>query len=265
MTGELTRQELLKLASQRYPYVLLAIALAAQAAAMLVLGLRRPESSLDVLTGAQLWSEGALAGLRLSAYIVLVTGAMSLSGEFSQGTAKTWLVLPLTRRHWLAGKLLSLLALSAALVAAVAALAWLVTAFTAGWGDVAREGITLHRAAEVQRHLALSVALTVLLMAPVCAFGMLVGLLFPSPGAAVAVAVLLGTTLDAAANLFDSMGRFIFFAYLTQPFATVGRIGKGMAYQWQPVLTWGLGVSAATLLVLLAVLFVRLEKMDIPG
>ena len=47
--------------------------------------------------------------------------------------------------------------------------------------------------------------------------------------------------------------------------ATVGRIGKGMAYQWQPVLTWGLGVSAATLLVLLAVLFVRLEKMDIPG
>src|SRR5689334_22169981 len=144
MIRELTRQELVKLLTQRFPYFLVAVVLLLQLASMLVAALSPPASSLDVVTGVQLWADGALIGLRLTSFVVLILGAMSFSQELALGTAKTLLVLPITRRQWVIGKLLALTLVGSTLVLLVALIGAVVTAFTAGWGTVVRDGVTLY-------------------------------------------------------------------------------------------------------------------------
>ncbi len=265
MIGELTRQEGVKLFTQRFPYFLLALVLGLEAASMLVSALRAPESSLDVLTGPQLWADGAGLGLRLATYVVLILGAMSFSREFSLGTAKTVLVLPVTRRQWALGKLLAMLALAGGLVLILAGLAAGIVALTVGWGDVVREGVRVYLASQVLGQVLLAVGLTLALMAPLCAFSLLIGLYFSSSGAAVGVAVILGVILEAAVNLVDSAARYVFFYHLARPIGVVGRLGRGMPYQWEPVLTWGLGVAAVSFAVFVGWVVLRLERMDIGG
>ena len=265
MIGELTRQEGVKLFTQRFPYFLIAIVLALEAASMLIAALRPPASSLDVVTGAQLWADGAGVGLRLTTFVVLIIGAMSFSRELSLGTAKTMLVLPVTRTQWALGKLLALLLLAAALVVLVALLGFVITVATTGWGAVVREGVMLYSGAEVTRHAAAAIGITVLLMLPLCTVSLLIGLHFSSSGAAVGVAVILGVVLEAVVNLMDSAARYIFYFHLPRPFALVSRLGRGMPFQWEPILTWGLGVALASFLVFGAWLLLKLERMDIRG
>lgn len=265
MTGELTRQEAVKLLTQRFPWFLAAVVLLLQAASMLSTALRPPESSLDVLTGAQLWADGAGLGLRLTAFLVLVLGAMSFSRELSLGTAKTMLVLPITRMQWATAKLLCLFLVAAALVLLVTLLGAALVAVTPGWGAVVREGVTLYSAGQVAAHVLLAVALTFLLILPLCAGSLLIGLHFSSSGAAVGVAVILGVVLEAGVNLADFAARYVFFYYLFRPFALVARLGRGMPFQWQPVFTWGLGVALISFSVFTAWLLLRLERMDIRG
>jgi ABC-type transport system involved in multi-copper enzyme maturation permease subunit len=263
MILELARQEAIKLFSQRFAWALPVLVLALQAASMIVTALRPPETSLDALSGPQLWADGVGLGLRMSVFLLLVVGAMSFSREFSLGTAKTMLVLPIPRRHWLAGKLVALLALAAALLLAVALLAAVIVAATVGWGPVAREGVVLYTTGQALAHAAAAVAVTLPLLAPLCACALLVGLHFSSSGAAVGVAVLLGLVLETAVNLLDSGARFVFFQHLPRAILLVGRLGRGLAFQWEPILTWGLGVAAVSFAVFVAWLAWRLERMDI--
>jgi ABC-type transport system involved in multi-copper enzyme maturation permease subunit len=265
MTGELIRQEAIKLFSQRFPWFLTGLVLLLQAASMLVTALRPPESSLDVLTGAQLWADGAGLGLRLLVFLVLVLGAMSFSREFSLGTAKTMLVLPITRIQWAIAKVWCLFLIAAGLVLLVALLGAVIAAITLGWGAVVREGVMLYPADQVAGQTFLAVVLTVLLILPLCAVSLLIGLYFSSSGAAVGMAVILGVVLEAGVNLMDSIARYVFFHHLSRPFTLIGRLGRGMPLQWEPVLTWGLGTALVSFFVFIAWLMLRLEYMDIRG
>jgi hypothetical protein len=128
-----------------------------------------------------------------------------------------------------------------------------------------REGVRVYTAGQVARHVVAAVGMTALLMAPLCAFSLLIGLHFSSSGAAVGVAVILGVILEAAVNLVDVAARYVFFYYLARPLAIVGRLGRGMPYQWEPVLTWGLGVGAVSFAVFTVWLLVRLDRMDVGG
>lgn len=261
--GELIRQEAVKLASQRFPYLLAAAVVALQAVATLAAVRTPPETTLDVVNAPQVFAEGAQAGLRGAVYLLLVLGAMSLSREFSLGTAKTFLVLPLTRRSWLLAKLASLVLLAAALVLLVSGIGIGLAALTPGWSALRQEGLVLAGGALLARELATATGLTILLLAPVCAFGLLIGLHFTSSGAAVGVAVLLGAMLEAAANLVDPVGRYVFLAYVPKPFAQIGRLGRGLPYEWSGLTGWSLGVAAASFVLLAGWSLWRFERMDV--
>lgn len=262
MIRELCRQEVVRLFAYRYIYVLVMVMVLMQALRMVTMAAATAESTLDVVSAPQLWAEGLGWGLRVLVFLVLVVGAMGFSQEFSLGTAKTMLVLPVTRRAWFASKLLFLLGLAWALLLLLASLGVIITAVALGWADVARESYVIYAVSDLWDDLALAVVLTAAFLAPLCALALLVGLHFNNAGAAVGVAVLLGVVLEAVGGLAD-WGRFLFSHHLTRPAAVVGKMGRGLAYQWAPQLETGLPVALITFALLTVWALVRLEHMDV--
>lgn len=262
MIRELCRQEFVRLFAQRYIYLVLVVMVLMQALRMATLASATAESTLDVISAPQLWAEGLGWGLRVLVFLILIVGAMGFSQEFSLGTAKTMLVLPLTRRAWFVSKLLFLLGLAWAALLLLAGLGLIIAATTLGWSDVAREGYVIYAASALWDDLALAVLLTAAFLAPLCALALLVGLHFNNAGAAVGVAVLLGIVLEAVGSLAE-WGRFLFTHHLTRPAAVVGKMGRGLAYQWAPLLETGLPVALITFALLSLWALVRLERMDI--
>ena len=72
MIWELCRQEGIKLFTQKYPYFLLGLILVVQAGVMIFTATTPPETTLDVVTGPQLFAKGAgwgfLTSLLFAAY-----------------------------------------------------------------------------------------------------------------------------------------------------------------------------------------------------
>lgn len=262
MIAELTRQEIIKVFAQRYIYVLVLVVLGVEAARMLGSALTPPETTLDVVTAPQVWAEGVGMGLRFGVYLLLVVGGMSIAQEFSLGTVKTFLVLPLQRWEWVGAKLLFLALFALALLAIVAALGWALVAVTLGWGEVTREGVVLHGAGAVWRNMLIATGLTGLFLLPVCAFALLVGTFFRSSGPAVGTALLLGIVLEVAVGLVD-FGKYVFLFHLHRPVGIIEKMGKGLPFQWESILTWGVGTSLVTVAVFGFLVVWRLERMDI--
>lgn len=264
MIRELMRQEVVKVATQRYPYLLVLVLLALELARLLTLALTPPQTALDVVTAPQLWADGLSWALRLLVFIVLVQGAMGFAQEFAQGTAKTMLVLPVRRRDWLAAKLATAVLLAWALLALAALVAAVAVAATVGWHDVVREGLVLRPLSAYWRDLLLGLALVAVQLIPLCAFALLVGLFFTNSGAAVGVAVLLGMVLESVAGLFG-VGHYLFIYHLHRPLVLLERLGKSLPFTWHDALAQGLAVATVWFVVLVAAAWLRLERMDIPG
>ena len=263
MIFELCRQEAIKLFSNRYPYLLLGIIFAVQAAYMIAHAASPPETTLDELTAPQLWADGAAVALRLELFIVLVLGAMGFSQEFAQGTVKTVLTLPIRRVQWVAAKLLSLALLSWAILLVFSLLGIAIVAFALGWGDVTRSGVLLYHQSEVWKSLLAAVGLTAIFLLPVCAFALLVSAFFSSSGAAVGVALVLAIVLEFGLGLLDRSAKFVFLHHLQVPVSTLGKMGKGLPFDWSDTLTWGVPVTLISTAVLAGWLAVRMERMDI--
>jgi ABC-type transport system involved in multi-copper enzyme maturation permease subunit len=263
MIFELCRQEAIKLFSNRYPYLLLGIVFAVQAAYMIAHAATPPETTLDELTAPQLWADGAGVALRLELFIVLVLGAMGFSQEFAQGTVKTVLTLPIRRVEWVAAKFLSLTLLSWGLLLGFSLLGTVIVAFTVGWGDVVRGGVLLYTESQVWWSLATAVALTAVYLLPACAFALLISAFFNSSGAAVGVALVLAIVLEFGLGLLDQSAKFVFLQHLQVPVGYMGKMGKGLPYEWSDTLRWGLPVTLATTALLTGWLAARMERMDI--
>jgi len=263
MIIELCRQEGVKLFANRYPYLLLGIVLLGQAVYTALKALKEPATTLDVLTAPQLWGDGMGVALRLGLFVILVLGAMGFSQEFAQGTVKTMLVLPVRRGEWVAAKLLALVLLAWALLAACVLLGALVVAVALGWGDVSRGGVTLYQAGQVWAQVAAATGLTALLLLPLCAFALFVSAFFSSSGAAVGVALVLAIVLEFGLGLLDESARFVFLHHLSVPFGQIVKMGKGLPFEWDETLAWGLPVAAVTFCGFAGALVFRMERMDI--
>jgi len=264
MIAELSRQEAVKFFSQRFHYLLLGLVFAVTAARMLVTAFTPPESSLDVVTAPQLWAQGMELGLRFAVYVLLVVGAMGFSREFSLGTVKTLLVLPIRRRDWVLAKLLALVVLAWGLALALALAAAGLVALTLGWGDLVREGVVLYAAGDIWRNLAAATGLTLVQLLPVCALALVVGLHFTASGPAVGVTLLLAIVLEAVVGLAD-WGRYLFLYHLFRPVQLIEKLGKGLPFRWEQVVEPGLATSLVTFVVLALWAIRRLERMDISG
>jgi len=262
MIGALCKHEFTKIFSHRYPVLLFAAVLGLEAARILSSALSPPETTLEIITAPQLWAEGVSLGLRFGTYLLLVLGAMSISQEFSLGTAKTVLVLPMRRWEWAIAKLIFLIIIALIILVGIVGLAAVLVSATVGWGPVVREGVEMYSSAAVWVEIYRAIGLTFLFFLPVCAFALLVGLYFTSSGAAVGTSLLLGIGLEAAVGL-SGTGKYFFLYHLHRPVAILEKMGKGLPFQWNDLLTWGVGTTLGSFVVLVAWLVFRLEKMDV--
>jgi ABC-2 type transport system permease protein len=263
MIAKLCRQEGIKLFANRYPYLLLGIVLLGQGVYTLAKAMRPAETTLDVLTAPQLWADGLSVALRLGLFVILVIGAMGISQEFAQGTVKTVLILPVRRFEWVLAKLLALILLAWGLLVACALLGAALVWAMLGWGDVERSGVMLYSSAQVWAQLLAATGLTALLLLPLCSFALLVGAFFSSSGAAVGVALVVAIVLEFGLGLLDESAQFVFLHHLPVPFAQIAKMGKGLPFEWEPTLVWGLPVAGLSFAVFAAWLVARLERMDI--
>ena len=262
MIGELARQEGIKLFSQKYPYLLAALVIAVEAAYMIVTAMKPAETSLDVVTAPQLWAQGLGWGLRFEVYAILVIGGMGISREFSLGTVKTVLILPIRRYQWILAKLLGLVLLSWSLLIVVVGLGLVIAAISPGWGDVLRDGVRLYTAGQVWGNLALASGLTFVFMLPVCAFALLISSFFSSSGAAVGVTLLLGIVLETVTEMLD-LGTWLFIHHLYRPFAMIEKLGKGLPFRWGETAAWGSTVALVTFVIFAGLLIFRMGRVDI--
>lgn len=262
MIAKLVKHEAIKLFAQKYIYVLLALVVAVQVARTLATAFTPPETTLDIVTGPQLWAEGVGLGLRFGMYLLLVVGAMALSQEFSLGTVKTMLVLPIRRWQWVAAKLIFLALFSLSLLLTLAVVGFVLVALTLGWGDVMLGEVVRYAESAVWRQIGLATALTFFFLLPMCAFSLWIGSLFSSSGAAVGTGLLSLLVLEFAGGL-AGYENYLFINSLHRPLAIIVKMGKGLNFQWGPLLTWGVGSSAVTLVALVAWVIWRIERMDI--
>ncbi|MBI3992677.1 MAG: hypothetical protein HY342_05350, partial [Candidatus Lambdaproteobacteria bacterium] len=177
-------------------------------------------------------------------------------------TVKTMLVLPIRRWQWATAKLAFLVLFACGLLLLLTALALVVVMATIGLGDVVREDVVLYPAAEVWQNVLLSSGLTMVFLLPVCAFAMLIGLYFTSSGAAVGVSLLFGIVIEAVVGL-AGYGKYVFLYHLFRPYQQLQKLGKGLPFQWDDLLTWGLGATLVSFAVFALWGIVRLERMDI--
>ena len=262
MIWELCRQEARKLFSYRYPWILAGVVLLVEAAFMVSKALTPAETTLEIVTAPQLFAEGVGWGLRFGVYTVLVIGAMGFSQEFAQGTVKTVLMLPVRRYEWVLAKLIALAALSWGLLLACVGLGVAIAAVSPGWGPIVRSGVELYSASDVWVAVASATGLTGLFLLPLCTFALLASIHFGSSGAAVGVTLVLGILVETAAEMLD-VGRWVFFHHLHVPLQIVAKMGKGLPFQWNEALTWGIGVSFVSFSVFAGWLVWRMERRDI--
>ena len=262
MIRALLRLEAAGLFTQRFAWVLLASLVGLQVARMLLGGMATPETSMDVVAAPGLWATGVGWSLRLLYFVLLILGAMGFSREFSLGTAKTILVMPLHRWQWYFAKLLFQALLAWGWLMLSALIGWLVAWLIAGEFSVVREGLTLATTMQVLAAQAAALALTGLMLLPLCALALLIGLFFHNSGAAVGAAVLCGLGLEAFTALWSG-GKWLMVQYIFEPVRLVERMGRGIPYQWDNLLLWGLPLALGWLLLLGALGVARLERMDI--
>ena len=76
------------------------------------------------------------------------------------------------------------------------------------------------------------------------------------------VALLFAIVIEAVVGL-TGFGKYAFLYHLYRPFQLLEKMGKGLPFQWDTLLTWGVGTALVSFVAFTAWLIVRLERMDI--
>ena len=174
-----------------------------------------------------------LAGATLSAavlpmaFVGILLVAFSLGREFSSGTIHLVWVRPLTRRGWLAGKVLgNVLHLKVFLVLTLV----LVLASAGGqlgFSSLMEKEYQVHSVNSLWLRLLLVLVLTWIALVATVVFCCVPALYVASPGGAIAVSVVIGFVLQLAAG-WDVLRPFLLSTYLSAPLNQFVAMSKGL-------------------------------------
>lgn len=262
MIWELFRQELVKFRAQRYLYILFGAIPIILLGRLTLSATSRAETTLDVVNGPQLWGEAMSWGVRYLALLLLAVGSMSFSTELGQGTAKTWLMQPVSRMSWLAAKFLVLVALAWTTLLFCAILAWACATFWVGWGAIVLEGKEIYSAGQVFRGIGAALLLSGLFLLPACAYALLVGSYFHNSGAAVAVTFTLAVALEFLSQIGET-GHYLFVYHLPRPLNLFTKLSKGLHFSWREAMEMGIPVALSSCAILYLWLAWRWKRLDI--
>jgi ABC-type transport system involved in multi-copper enzyme maturation permease subunit len=190
-------------------------------------------SFMGIPTGFYLSGAVLSAAVTPLAFVGVLLVAFSMGREFSSGTISLVWARSLTRRGWLAGKVLgSVVHLKVFFVLALV-LILAAAGMQLGFSSLMEKDYLIHSAGSLWWSLILAAALTWVALVAAVIFVSVPALYIASPGGTIAVSVVAGFILQLAAG-WDALKPFLLSTYLSAPLAQFVAMSKGlpMTEEW---------------------------------
>ena len=237
--GRLTAAEFLKLFSQPFFYITMAVVLVSTLGAEIV----RPifsgqrESVWRSFGSVQLFAYGFQFGMKIATYVLLIFSSMMFAGEFDRGTIKNLLTRPITRLDFFVAKCVTVTSLAVMLFGAV----FYASAVYALWrGDVGpvwddSQFIIQRSTQEILAHARKAIVMSFLAFLAAGFLGVLVSNLTESSGYAVAFGLGLFLVADLGTGmLLDRAKQKMFMYYPTYALEKLAQFSEGTTTRWNP-------------------------------
>jgi len=237
--GRLTAAEFLKLFSQPFLYITMAVVLVSTLGAEIV----RPifsgqrETLWRSFGSVQLFAYGFQFGMKIATYVLLIFSSMMFAGEFDRGTIKNLLTRPITRLDFFVAKCVTVTSLAVMLFGAV----FYASAVYALWrGDVGpvwddSQFIIQRSTEEILAHARKAIVMSFLAFLAAGFLGVLVSNLTESSGYAVAFGLGLFLVADLGTGmLLDRAKQKMFMYYPTYALEKLAQFSEGTTTRWNP-------------------------------
>lgn len=236
--GRLTAGEFIKIFSQPFLYITLAVVLKvifwAEVLRPVLRGQR--ETVWKSYNAVQLFAYGSQYGLMVATYVLLIFSSMMFAGEFDRGTIKNLLTRPITRLEFFAAKCLTVSGLAVLLfgfvffVAAIHAL--LRGEIGPVWDD--SQYLIQRSGSEILAHAWKAVLMSFMGFLAAGFLGILVSNLTESSGYAVAIGLVLFLVADLGTGmLLDQTKPKMFMYYQSYAFEKLAQFGEGTTTRWR--------------------------------
>lgn len=237
--GRLTAAEFLKLFSQPFLYITLAVLLictvGAEVGTPLMKGQR--ETAWKSFNSVQLFAYGFQFGLKIATYVLLIFSSMMFAGEFDRGTIKNLLTRPITRLDFFLAKCLTVLGLAVMLFGFV----FYASAFYAllrgdlgpVWDD--SQYIIQRSTPEILAHARKAVLMSFISFLAAGFLGILVSNVTESSGYAVAIGLVMFLVADLGTGMMlDRAKQKMFMYYPSYALDKLAQFGEGTTTRWNP-------------------------------
>jgi ABC-2 type transport system permease protein len=237
--GRLTAAEILKLSSQPFLYVALALLLlfipGFELLTAIVSG--QKETAWKSLNSVQLFAYGFKPGLKIATYVLLIFSSMMFAGEFDRGTIKNLLTRPITRLEFFIAKCVTITGLAVLLFGFAFYVSAVVALVRGDVGPIWHDSqYYIHRDGDVILGFARKAILMSFLAFLTAGFmGILVSNLTESSGYSVAIALVAFLVSDLATGmLIDRAKEKLFMYYPSYAIDKLTQFGEGDTTRWAP-------------------------------
>ena len=216
----------------------------------------------DLGTGFQVTVFSLKTCLQLLALVVLAFSSMTLSEEIATGTAKIILVRDVKRRDFILGKFIALVFVSTVLVVFYHLTGLILGHFLGGLVAIKEGDFLLFSASELAQAFFGGMALTLVAMIVLIAFGCFISILIKGSGGAVATAIVIYFFLQILSqmNLFQ---KYLFTKYLFLPIDNMAKLVDGIYVDWARYAWWTVGVSSGSILIFITLSIIIFNKRDV--
>lgn len=219
-------------------------------------------ASDDLGTGFQVAVFSIKISLQLLALILLALSSMTLSEEIATGTAKLILVRGVKRRNLIMGKFIALVLISTGLVVFYHLVGLLLGHFLGGLVAIKEEAFLLFSAADLFKGFFGGMALSLVSMIALIALGCFVSILIKGSGGAVGTGLVIYFFMQILSQI-DLFQKYLFTRYLFLPIDNMEKLAEGIYVDWARYAWWTIGVSAASVLVFLALSIIIFNRRDV--
>ncbi len=237
--GRLTAAEFIKLVSQPFLYLALAVLLTSTVLSELLQPLfqGQRETVWRTFNSVQLFAYGFKMGLKIATYVLLIFSSMMFAGEFDRGTIKNLLTRPITRLEFFVAKCLTVTGLAVLLFGFVF---FVASAYALWRGDLGPvwddSGYRIQRSAGgVLGHARKALTMSFLSFLAAGFLGILVSNLTESSGYAVAISLVVFLAGDLVTGMLaDRTKQDVFLYYAPYALDKLSQLGEGTTTRWNP-------------------------------
>jgi len=217
---------------------------------------------IGIESGYYLASTTINTAFYLLTILAVVMVASMVGNEFVTGTIRYILSRPIKREEWLIGNLISLASLLTILYLTIVLCGIFLGAMTYGYAPLVEKGFVIHSQGELMNRFTLALSLPLLPFFTLIIAVELITLITENPGTAIGIALGGGFALSLLSNQVN-WGRLFWANYIFSPLSEMEKMAKGLPTDWPSIISWSVGSSLSTGLLLLSVCIWIIRRKEI--